>query len=886
MVDYRLAAARRLMAIGAENPRARSVINDNRPVYLLPPLGNLAVPGDMPGITFDQLDRLALVQAPRVALLEVEAGEGFSPVATAWPVLTGGDPANPGASRRFLTAGHVLKVVLSGSNILRHADDVQTLPTRNAQVVFPGPLGATHAVARWICSANLDLAVFEIEDECPALSFDIGAPRPESVAVIGYPLVGGVGVFRDQADPYLRRQFLAIGNTAEAEGGATIRKTRFQHDATTLPGFSGAPIFDPGTGHVVGLHVQGSSKGLEHSSQAEGFRPVVERDLNDGILGSGIMVRDDWLADILTGGSPAPPPRAGTKAWSGGLAPRPSEPTEARPLAMLLADTGDLRDVDAAGPEGGVVPDRPDKRDRFFEPGLSPAPPCVIPKESPVGDQGSEGSCAAFALAGAIEIQLARRDGYCPPERGLTASVRMLDRMARRHDEWLDDTPDGTSLRAVIKGFHHNGVCPESLCAYVPRRPAFFLTRVIAKAARGITLGAYLRVRLSADDMRMAIAEGGAVIVSADVHDGWRSLDKGRIPFDLADPPKARGRHAFVVSGYDGDGFIIQNARGREWGGYLGLPGHALWKFEDWAQNCRDAWAIRLAPPGDKAFALSPGTRDQAAAPRRLGLLGHALHAERFGLVEDGALGLGARGVAETAAYLDDDAARKRYPRLMLVFHEPLMDGGLIARLALRLTMRLKARGIYPFHIVYGLDEMLACRLRLSHDIGRAVERYLREGMSRDAALQRQLGPVIRTQADHFAQGARDAAAPLLGDALAPLVLCAMPGRRVDAVSVGLGGVPAQEVLATFPKPRPPHLAIACPVDIRATRHWRLGETMDEADLPGWLGSWGDIVAGAFGRSIRSPRGAKAANAQALLSMPDFVPDLLDRLPGADGARP
>ncbi|MGN7869922.1 trypsin-like peptidase domain-containing protein [Paracoccus sp. 22332] len=882
-MDYPLAAARRLTAIGAENSRARSIINDRRPVYLLPPQEKIAAPPDLPGIDSARLKSLVDHQASKVALLKVRDGRDFQPVATAWPFST--DEA-VGRTRRFLTAGHVLRIVVI-EGTLRHAGDVQkqTVVKRDAQVVFPD--GSSHPVTRWICSAPLDLAVFEIQDDCDALILKTDRAVPDSIAVIGYPLVGGVEVFKNQTDPYIERQYLAVGEGKPAIGGGKQRAAQFRHDATTLPGFSGAPVFDPETGHVVGLHIQGSADGLEHSVGIVGLRNPVERDWNDGLRASGIVQQQRWLAEILDGTGDRPDDDAATILWTGGLAPSPREPIEALPLPILLADTGASRGPGGTGTEGGVVPDRPDKRDRFYRPGLTPVPQRLIPSPGAIGDQGAEGSCAAFALAAAIEIQLARRRGYRPPPQGLTASVRMLDRMARRHDEWLDDTPDGTSLRAVIKGFHHNGVCPESLCAYVPQRSAFFLTRTIAKAARRITLGAYLRVRLTVDDMRMAIADAGAVIVTADIHDGWGNLDRrGRIPFDMANPPQPRGRHAFVVTGYDRNGFILQNARGTGWGGYFHRPGHALWRFADWAENGRDAWVIRLAPQDDRAFALTARAEATAAPPRRQGLLGHALHAERFGLVEDGTLGLGAQGVAETAAYLDDDAARERYSRLMLVFHEPLMDGDLIARLALRLTLRLKAQGVYPLHIVYGLDEMLACRLRLSHDIGRAVERYLREGASRDAALQRQLGPVIRTQVDHFAQGARAAAAPLLADALAPLSLCAMPGRQVDVLSVGLGGVVAQEVLPTLPSPRPPHLAIGCPVEIKATRHWRLGKTMDEADLPGWLGSWGDMVAGAFGRSIRSPRGAEAANAQDLLSAPEFVTDLLKQLPHGGAVRP
>lgn len=881
-MDYQLAAARRLMGIGAENPRARSIINEIRPVHLLSNTGEFAGPGQdaaLPGLDADRLRRLARDHSSRIGLLCVDVAGTFLPLATAWPIAGADAVGDPALTRRFVTAGHVMSCVLSDDVALAHAGTVQNRSKRAAQVVFAD--GDTRVVSRWICTAKLDIAVFEIKGEGRrALHLDAAAALPDAIAVIGYPLVADVGLFRDHADPYLGRQFLAVGrtrrNTSSFEG-----RGQFRHDASTLPGFSGAPVLDPATGRVIGLHVGGSGDGLEHRGNNVGGPPrrVHGDDENDAILASALM-QEDWLARILMGASDTPPPRTKTHGWAGGAVPAPQEAVEGRSMLSLLQATLASRRPGIAPADAGVETDRTDSRDQFFQPGLSRAPEQIIPRADPVGDQGDEGSCAAFALAAAIERQLAGRAGYKRPDHGFTASVRMLDRMARRHDEWLDDAGDGTSLRAVIKGFYHNGVCPEAMCSYVPRQQGFFLTRSLAKAARQITLGQYQRVRLSVDDMRMAIRAAGAVIVTADVHDGWKALDRCRIPYDPADPPALRRRHAFAVTGYDADGFIIKNARGPKWGGYRNRPGHALWTFDDWADTCRDAWVIRLAPPGDKAFAVSAATAGQLATPRRLELLGHILHAERTGLVEDGTLGLGARGVAETAAYLDSPEARARYSRLMLVFHEPLMDDDLIARLALRLTRRLKPRGIYAFHIAYGLDEMLACRLRLAHDVGRAVERYLREGTSRDTVLQRQLGPVIRGQVDHFAQGAKAAAQPLMRDALAALMLFAAPDRQTDVVSVGLGAIPAQALVNAAPVRPLPHLAIACPVAIRGARPWRLGDERDETDLPGWLGSWGDIVAGAHGRTIRATKGAKAATVQDLLTSADFVRDLLVKLPG------
>ncbi len=60
--------------------------------------------------------------------------------------------------------------------------------------------------------------------------------------------------------------------------------------------------------------------------------------------------------------------------------------------------------------------------------------------------------------------------------------------------------------------------------------------------------------------------------------------------------------HAFAITGYTGDGFIVQNSWGEKWG-YFGF---AVLTYKDWVENGSDAWvAVRGAPVN---IASSPHT--------------------------------------------------------------------------------------------------------------------------------------------------------------------------------------------------------------------------------------------------------------------------------------
>ncbi len=267
---------------------------------------------------------------------------------------------------------------------------------------------------------------------------------------------------------------------------------------------------------------------------------------------------EDWVAAALTDGnvtglgclSPqCPLGWRSIRSAEGGLLP------PARSARALVERLRKCR-PDPLG--SGIVPDRPDFCDRPFVPSLAcPEPAMPVKGPMQIGEQGDAADCAAFALA-ALALTAGRDENS-----GLTVSVAMLDALAREHDEFMENTVEGTSLRGVLKGFLQNGVCRASICgAKVVEGEPFLPTRKMAKDARSGTL------------------------------DPDRAPDPSKdIKFrDLKSRPRM-GAQAALVTGYDNEGFIIQNSSGQEWGIFDGHPGHARWSMlTGWRMSLTRGW--------------------------------------------------------------------------------------------------------------------------------------------------------------------------------------------------------------------------------------------------------------------------------------------------------
>lgn len=845
-------------------PRIRSVISGSRPSHA-------GSPDD---------DRLARLWDNCRAAVGVVRIDGTC-CATAWRL--------PGDTPRVATAGHVLWRLLPPGDQARSWGGAVV---GGAEVVFDddGKGGAAGIAITGYAMAHplWDMCILTL---APAVGDRLSEPldlapvqHPGSqpmvrsrldIAVIGYPgeLADTGTIFHG---PWLRHISggvvlgpSALGTTLHqgaGTGSPVADRTSWEdgnsgHDASTCPGFSGGPVLDLETAKVVGIHVWGSI-----------FAPDTPQDWDWNDMVDLSAVRSDpWLDDQLRGSGTTAPPPDGHPVWIGDDADRDSRisaPEAARRMARRL------RRLSPRYLLAGVAADRPDFRDFPFIPSLArPRSRVLPPMGVKIGDQGGDATCAAFAVAAAIEPQLKTRR---MSDVHMKVSVRMLDALAREQDEFMDDDVAGTTLRGVLKGFFENGVCHHAIDAAGDQSEPFLLTRAMARDARGITLGAYYRVAPVLTDMQMAVQEAGAVVVSAHLHKGWQPPGPGGtkqqkavgvIPFTDLDACPRDGAHAFLVTGYTDRGFVIQNSWGPGWGEWRKRPGHALWSYADWAANVIDAWVMRVAAPAPAGFGLIAGhaNADDLPAPRRAQLLGHMIHTEADRIVERGTLGLGLRAIGETARFLSGKDASDRkaalsYDRLALVFHDPLLGGDLIARIATRMTPQMKARRTYPIHLCHGLDEMRTLSLRLVADAELVREGFAKSLLPSDSYLERFVAPVSQRLVEQYRQGAIQAAqtclAQALTDLLAPAVLgsCAHrpKARTVTVLGVGTGAIPAMACADLFDR-AVSRVFLSPPVTVpQDSTIWRLGPERKEGAVPGYPGEWVDLLSVSLGQAVEA----------------------------------
>lgn len=293
--------------------------------------------------------------------------------------------------------------------------------------------------------------------------------------------------------------------------------------------------------------------------------------------------------------------REATRAGTVGAARsrRPGGSTQR--LSRTKKDTADLRDRPYL-PAAITLPDEfpvAETVQRFL-PGYA--------KAGLILDQGDEGACTGFGLS--CVINYLRWLKAKTPASLESVSPRMLYTLARRYDEYEGENYEGSSCRGALKGWFNNGVCLESDWPYRAEKSDTARYGFATRATQH-TLGVYYRVDMqSITDLQAAIAQHGAVFVSAFTHDGWDAVpDVADEPAGHADlpliafdgKPSKDGGHAFALVGFNDRGFVLQNSWGRDWG----AGGFATLSYLDWLANGMDAWVVALGVPGVVAGRLA-----------------------------------------------------------------------------------------------------------------------------------------------------------------------------------------------------------------------------------------------------------------------------------------
>ena len=342
-----------------------------------------------------------------------------------------------------------------------------------------------------------------------------------------------------------------------------------------------------------------------------------------------------------------------------------------------------------------VEADTPDIRDFPYQPALLPLKTEIpAPANLTILDQGMEGACTGFGLAAVINIQLNQRGDK------RRVSPRMLYEMAKKFDEWSGEDYSGSSCRGAIRGWHNTGVCSDKLAPYNVSDKDWQLTFDQAIDARKTTIGAYYRINKRISDFHAALNEVNAIYVSATVHDGWQNTNIKNGVITPGGTPL--GGHAFAIVGYNSEGFLVQNSWGPGWG----ENGLALWQYEDWLENIKDAWVVRLALSTPQIWHLTPSTSPQdhkerwlfKKSPARSEILGHFVHIDDGNFDDRGKYWMNLASITDTADFV---AKSKDYEHLLLYAHGGLNSIKASARRIAAMKGVFKRNGVYPFHFMY-----------------------------------------------------------------------------------------------------------------------------------------------------------------------------------------
>lgn len=217
-------------------------------------------------------------------------------------------------------------------------------------------------------------------------------------------------------------------------------------------------------------------------------------------------------------------------------------------------------------------------------------PPIKLPvsidytnRMSPIGNQGDEGTCVAFASVDGVREYQEKKER----KKYIDLSVRYVYWRCKQIDSIPDE--EGTYPRIAMKVLQKYGVPQEKYWPYIPHqtdKPR----KEIDKFAKPFKILAYARLN-SILEMKRSLIINGPFLAGVIIFDNWMTEKVGNTGFiPIPDKKNKRiGGHAICIIGYNEDKglFKFKNSWGKEWGnkgyGYLDYEYIEKYSMDSWS---------------------------------------------------------------------------------------------------------------------------------------------------------------------------------------------------------------------------------------------------------------------------------------------------------------
>lgn len=244
----------------------------------------------------------------------------------------------------------------------------------------------------------------------------------------------------------------------------------------------------------------------------------------------------------------------------------------------------------------GWRPELPDTRDHAYAAPLSvlramPQKVDLRPKTAPIVNQGGLGSCTANAIASAHLFAQKKQKAPQPFQ-----PSRLFIYYNERAMEGSINEDAGAYIRDGFKSIAKQGVCPETMWAYVESKFATKPPKTAYTAAEAHQALRYMRIQQTLGQLKGCLASGYPFVFGFTVYESFMEetvAQSGLVPLPSGDD-RAIGGHAVLAVGYDDatQQFIVQNSWGTSWGdkGFCYMP-YSYIADPDLAD---DIWTLRL----------------------------------------------------------------------------------------------------------------------------------------------------------------------------------------------------------------------------------------------------------------------------------------------------